>query len=82
MDDFRVGHWLVEPQLCRLSSDGSSIHVRAKVMELLQYLAAHHLEVVSKDKLLDEVWGVTTLSESSLTRTMTELRQALGRETG
>ena len=78
MDDFRVGRWLVEPASCRLSIDGRSLHVRAKVMELLQYLAAHPLEVVSKERLLDDVWGTTELSESALTRTVTELRQALG----
>ena len=78
MDEFRIGRWLVEPQLCRLSSDSGSIHVRAKVMELLQYLAAHPHEVVSKERLLDEVWGAAELSESTLTRTVTELRHALG----
>ena len=80
MDDFRVGRWLVEPASCQLSIDGRSLHVRAKVMELLQYLATHPLEVVSKERLLDEVWGTTELSESALTRTVTELRQALGDE--
>ena len=78
MDEFRIGRWLVEPQLCRLSSDSGSLHVRAKVMELLQCLAAHPHEVVSKERLLDEVWGAAELSESTLTRTVTELRHALG----
>jgi TolB-like protein/DNA-binding winged helix-turn-helix (wHTH) protein len=82
MDDFRIGRWLVEPASCRVSIDGRSLHVRSKVMELLQYLAAHPLEVVSKDRLLDDVWGTAVLSESALTRTMTELRQALGDDVG
>lgn len=76
--DFRLGDWLVQPALCRLSSDGRTVQVRAKVMDLLAYLAAHPGEVVSKDRLLDDVWGSRAVSESALTRTVTELRQALG----
>lgn len=76
--DFRLGDWLVQPAQCRLSSGGRTVQVRAKVMDLLSCLAAHPGEVVSKDRLLDEVWGSQAVSESALTRTVTELRQALG----
>jgi DNA-binding winged helix-turn-helix (wHTH) protein/TolB-like protein len=78
MGDLRVGGWLVEPAMCRVSRDGSSIHVRAKVMDLLVYLAAHRLEVLPKEQLLDSVWGTREISESAMTRTVAELRQALG----
>src|SRR5262245_9199526 len=47
-------------------------------MDLLTYLAAHAGEVVSKERLLNDVWGAQSVSESALTRTVTELRQALG----
>ena len=47
-------------------------------MDLLTYLAAHPGEVVSKERLLDDLWGSRMVSESALTRTVTELRQALG----
>ena len=43
-----------------------------------RYLAARPGEVVSKEQLLDDVWGSRVVSESALTRTVTELRQALG----
>jgi DNA-binding winged helix-turn-helix (wHTH) protein len=76
--DFRVGTWLVQPKLCRVSSDGRSVHVRAKVMDLLVFMARHPNEVISKDALLNGVWGTEAVSESALTRSMTELRQALG----
>jgi hypothetical protein len=26
--DFRLGEWLVQPTLCRLSKDGHPVHVR------------------------------------------------------
>src|SRR5262249_21614175 len=63
---------------CRLSSDDRTIQVRAKVMDLLTYLAERPGEVISKEQLLDDVWGSTAVSESALTRTVAELRQALG----
>jgi len=74
---FRLGDWLIQPSTCRVSRNGQTIHLRAKVMDLLVFLAQHAGEVVSKDKLLDGVWGTDALSESALTRSMTELRQAL-----
>jgi len=76
--EFRVGDWLVQPDQCRLSSAGRIVQVRAKVMDLLTYLAARPGEVVSKEQLLHDVWGSRVVSESALTRTVTELRQALG----
>jgi TolB-like protein/DNA-binding winged helix-turn-helix (wHTH) protein/Flp pilus assembly protein TadD len=76
--DFRLGDWLVQPALCRLSKDGRTVQVRAKVMDLLAYLAGHPGEVIPKARLLDDVWGSQAVSESALTRTVTELRQALG----
>lgn len=75
--DFHLDAWLVQPAQCRLSNDGRTRQVRPKVMDLLTYLAAHRGEVVSKDQLLDGVWGSESVSESALTRTVTDLRQAL-----
>ncbi len=55
--DFQLGDWLVQPALCRLFKDGRTVQVRAKVMDLLTYLADRPSEVISKDRLLDDVWG-------------------------
>jgi TolB-like protein/DNA-binding winged helix-turn-helix (wHTH) protein/tetratricopeptide (TPR) repeat protein len=80
MHDFHADEWLVQPALCRLSKDGRTVQVRAKVMDVLEYLATRPGEVVTKETLLDEVWGAREISESALTRTVTELRHALGDE--
>lgn len=76
--DFHLGGWLVQPNLGRISKDGRSAYLRPKVMDLLVYLARHPGDVISKDTLLTDVWGTEAISESALTRTVTELRQALG----
>ena len=75
---FRLGDWLVQPDQCRISTADRTVQLRAKVMDLLTYLAARPGEVVSKERLLDDLWGSQAVSESALTRTVTELRQALG----
>jgi DNA-binding winged helix-turn-helix (wHTH) protein/tetratricopeptide (TPR) repeat protein len=75
--EFQVGPWLVQPALCRLSRDGRSTRIRAKLMDLLVYLAEHPNQVVSKHDLLNQVWQTEAVSESALTRSITELRQAL-----
>src|SRR5262245_12466490 len=75
---FRLGEWRVVPAQCRLSAHGRTVQVRPRVMELLVRLAKTPGQVVSKDTLLDEVWSADAVSESALTRTVTELRQALG----
>jgi DNA-binding winged helix-turn-helix (wHTH) protein len=75
--DFRLDEWLVQPAQCRLSKDGRTLQIRPRVMDLLTYFVAHQGEVISKDRLLNDVWGSEAVSESALTRTVTELRQAL-----
>ena len=57
MNDFHADEWLVQPALCRLSKDGRTVQVRAKVMDVLEYLAARPGEVITKETLLDDVWG-------------------------
>ena len=76
--DFYLGRWLVEPSLGRVSMDGKTVQVRPKVMDLLVYLAGSPGTVMSKETLLNEVWRTEAISESALTRTITELRSAVG----
>jgi Tol biopolymer transport system component/DNA-binding winged helix-turn-helix (wHTH) protein len=76
--DFYLGDWLVHPSLGRMSLAGRVVQVRPKVMDLLVCLAGSPGTVMSKDTLLNEVWGTEAISESALTRTITELRNAVG----
>ena len=46
-------------------------------MDLLVCLAGSPGVVISKETLLNEVWHTEAISESALTRTITELRQAV-----
>jgi len=75
---FTVGDWVVEPSLNRMTSRASIVHLRPRLMDLLAFLADHAGEVVAKDEVLAAVWGQPFLAESVLSRSITELRQALG----
>ncbi len=75
---FGLGDWQVEPLLGRASKGDRVVHLRAKVMDLLVFLVQRPGEVVSKDEILNGVWHTEFVSESALTRVVTELRQAFG----
>jgi DNA-binding winged helix-turn-helix (wHTH) protein/tetratricopeptide (TPR) repeat protein len=74
-DAFRLGDWVVQPDLNQVSRDGRVNHLRPRVMDLLVFLADRAGQVVSKDDLLEHVWGAKFVAESSLTTALTELRQ-------
>jgi TolB-like protein len=75
---FRVGKWMVDAETCRLVNGETEVHLRPLLVDLLVFLAAHAGELVSKDEILERVWQGRFLSDSVLTRTMTELRHVLG----
>ena len=75
---FRLGEWLVQPSLDRLSRRGEVVQLRPKVMDVLVHLAANAGEVVSKNALIDAVWARQFIADSALSRAVFELREALG----
>ena len=73
---FRLGPWLVEAPLNRLSRNGQAIHLEPKVMQVLLRLAKTPLQVVKKDDLIRSVWTDTFVTDDVLTRSISELRKA------
>jgi DNA-binding winged helix-turn-helix (wHTH) protein len=78
---FRLGEWLVEPRLNRLTRDDESIQIELKMMDVLVCLAGHAGELVERQQLIDTVWATEFTSENILTRAIAELRNALGDDT-
>lgn len=75
---FRIGCWTVEPLRGAITGpEGGKHHLQPKVMDVLVYLASRPCDTVSRDELLDAVWGSCTAAEESLTRVIAELRHAL-----
>ena len=71
-DDF-----LADPETWRLTRGGQEIHLEPVVLELLIYLIAHRERLVTRQELMDTVWGDTVISESALTKAVARLREAL-----
>jgi len=61
-----------------LTRAGAAVHVEPQVFDLLVYLVRNGDRVVSKDDLIDAVWGGRIVSESTLTSRINAARRAVG----
>lgn len=77
-DDFRIHEWLVQPELNVINSKDSSARIEPRVMEVLVYLAKNADQVVTKDTLMQTIWGGRFVTEEVITTSIFELRRALG----
>jgi DNA-binding winged helix-turn-helix (wHTH) protein/TolB-like protein/Flp pilus assembly protein TadD len=75
---FRLGDWLVQPSLNRISRGEVTAALQPRFMDLLVYLSEHAGKVVSKEEILDAVWAKEFVSEGTLTHAVAVIRQALG----
>ncbi|MGA7304884.1 MAG: winged helix-turn-helix domain-containing protein [Rhodothermales bacterium] len=75
---FRVGDWLAEPSLNRISREGEDVAVEPKVMEVLVCLARNPGSTVTKDFFFETVWDGMVVTEDVLSRCISELRKNLG----
>jgi DNA-binding winged helix-turn-helix (wHTH) protein len=72
---FRVGEWLVHPELNCTVGGGRTVHVEPKVMEVLVFLAERAGDVVSREKLIEAVWDGAFVTDDALTRCISVLRK-------
>ena len=75
---YRFDDFLADPKTWRLSRDGHEIHLEPVVLKLLIYLIENRERLVTRQELMDTVWGDTVISESALTKAVARLRKALG----
>ncbi len=61
-----------------LRADGEPVAVEPQVFDVLAYLVEHRDRLVTKEELLDNVWGDRFVSESALTSRVKSARQAVG----
>jgi Tol biopolymer transport system component/DNA-binding winged helix-turn-helix (wHTH) protein len=72
---FRVGEWVVQPELNSMTREGVERHIEPKVMKVLLMLASQQGHVVSKEELISAVWSDTFVSDDVLTRCISILRR-------
>ena len=75
---FRLGEWLVEPSLNRVSRGDTTIQLELKVMDVLVCLAERAGEVVTRFEIIDRVWATEFIADNTLTHAINEIRNALG----
>ncbi|HEX6425485.1 MAG TPA: AAA family ATPase [Acidimicrobiales bacterium] len=78
VDRVRFGDAEVDVRLVEVRRGGEPQPVEPQVFDVLVHLIRHRDRVVSKEELLDEVWGDRFVSESALTSRIKAARQALG----
>ena len=54
------------------------VHLRPQTYEVLKYLVEHRGELISKDKVIEDVWQGRAVTDGSLGKCIEELRDALG----
>jgi len=73
-----LGDYVLDESNARLSRDGVPLEVPPKVFAVLCHLARNSQRLVTKDELLDAVWGHRHVSESVLKTAINQLRTVLG----
>jgi TolB-like protein/DNA-binding winged helix-turn-helix (wHTH) protein/tetratricopeptide (TPR) repeat protein len=75
---YRFDDFLLDPSNWSLSRDGREVHLEPVVLKLLIFLIANRDRLVTRQELMDTVWGDTVISESALSKAAARLRKALG----
>jgi predicted ATPase/DNA-binding winged helix-turn-helix (wHTH) protein len=75
---FEFGGYCLDDQRLTLTGAAGPVHVEPQVFRVLHHLLVNRDRVVSKEELLDQVWGDRFVSESALASRVKALRQALG----
>jgi TolB-like protein/DNA-binding winged helix-turn-helix (wHTH) protein len=73
-----AGPYRLDTRNERLSVDGTPVRLGGKALHLLKVFMEHPQMLMTKSDLFDFVWPGVAVSESVLTTTIKELRQALG----
>lgn len=74
----RFGPFRIDEAEALLHREGETIDLAPRAFQVLCELARHPGQLVTKDALLDAVWGHRHINESALKNVVNQLRQALG----
>lgn len=61
-----VGSWQIDPQNFVVTKNGQPVELTPKEFQLLSYLIDHHDQVLSRDQLVNGVWGYDILDTSRI----------------
>jgi eukaryotic-like serine/threonine-protein kinase len=72
------GQFVLDPGMRTLSRADSAVSVTPKAFDVLLFLAQNPKRLVTKEELLQAVWGDKFVEEGNLTQYISHLRKALG----
>ena len=75
--DFSVAGWQVRPEHNEISRDDLCVRLEPRVMDLLVYLASRPGELVSKERLIEDVWDGAHVGDDALMTAVAALRRAV-----
>src|ERR1700730_11044534 len=75
---YRFGQFVLDPGRRTLSRADSNVALTPKAFDVLLFLVQNPNRVVSKEELMQAVWGDTFVEEGNLTQYISHLRKALG----
>jgi DNA-binding response OmpR family regulator len=76
---FKIGEATIDPKTFQVKRGKATEELTAKELKLLQVFHAHAGEVLSRDKLLNEVWGYNYYGTTrTLDQVIVQLRKKLG----
>ncbi|HET9668985.1 MAG TPA: tetratricopeptide repeat protein [Casimicrobiaceae bacterium] len=75
---YRFGDFMVNVDRGELTRNGTSVPLRPKSFHVLCYLLENQRRLVSKDELLNAVWGRMVVTEGSVAQCLIDIRRALG----
>jgi DNA-binding winged helix-turn-helix (wHTH) protein/tetratricopeptide (TPR) repeat protein len=70
--------YVLDPDRCELRCGATPVAIEPQVFDLLQYLIRHRDRVVSRDELIESIWGGRLVSESALSTRINAVRTAIG----
>lgn len=79
---YRFGSFLLDPARRRLEREGREVPLQPKVFSTLLYLVERSDRVVPREEFLDALWSGTFVTDNVLSRSIREVRRALGDEAG
>jgi predicted ATPase len=75
---FEFGEFQLDDALYTLVGPAGPVHIEPQVFQVLRHLIVNCDRVVSKEELLDSIWGDRFVSESALTSRVKAARRAVG----
>jgi len=77
-DFYRFGQFVLDPDRRTLSRAGLPVSLTPKAFDVLFFLLQNPNRLVTKEELLQAVWGDAFVEEGNLTQYISHLRKALG----